>query len=121
MEDNIYEIIDQLNDAGLSLNDLEKIKPLIGSDDFNATFNIVTSMNAALQPIGKEALRKELKIASIQYHENEKVIRLRKITRPLLPLAAASILIACIITLFHIITDYNNPNHFVKQKTELVK
>jgi hypothetical protein len=121
MEDNIIEIIDQLNDAGISLNDLEKIKPFIGLEDFNATFNIVTSMNAALQPIGQNVLRDELKKASIIYHENENVIRLRKITRYSFPLIAASIFIVCIITILHVITDYNNPNHYRKQKTELVK
>ena len=120
-EEDVLIIIDKLTGAKVSLQELEEVKPLIGTDDFTETYQIVESMGAVVLPIGREELKKEIELAAAIYHEEVKVVRLRKINRFILPAIAASFLIVCVSSIIHILTDYNNPKNFRKTYIETIK
>jgi len=120
-DEEVLEVIDKLTNARVTLEELEELKPLIGTEDFTDTYLIVESMETALQPIGRAELKSELESAAVNYHEEVKVGKLRSINRFLLPAIAASLLVVCATNIVHLITDYNNPKNFRKTYIETIK
>lgn len=120
-QEDILQVIDKLTGAKITLTELEEIKPLIGTDDFTETYELVQTMETALQPLGRAELKKELQETAKQYHEEQKTVRLRKINRWILPAVAACVLVICSVSVVHKLTDYNNPRNFSKAYSQNIK
>ena len=58
----LIEVIDKLTEAHVTLTELAQIQPLIGTEDFTETFEIITAMSTALQPIGRATLKAALEV-----------------------------------------------------------
>lgn len=117
----LIEVIDKLTEAHVTLTELAQIQPLIGTEDFTETFEIITAMSTALQPIGRATLKAALEVAATTYHDEVKTTQLRTINRWLMPAIAACVLVVCATSIVHIITDYNNPKNYRKVYLETIK
>ena len=120
-EEDILLIIDKLAMADISLAELNKIKNLIDTEDFIENFNLVTSLETALEPLGRELLRNEIKEASKMYHNQAKVVNLNNVKRIALPSIAAAIIVICCIAIFIQATDYNNPKNYRRESLASIK
>jgi archaellum biogenesis protein FlaJ (TadC family) len=120
-QEALIEVIDKLTDAHVTLAELAQIQPLIGTEDFTETFEIVAAMPITLQPIGRATLATALDKAAKGYHEDVKTEKLRTINRWLMPAIAASVLVVCATSIVHVITDYNNPKNYRKVYLETDK
>ena len=120
-QEDILIVIDKLTDARVSLHELNEIKPLIGTEDFTETYNIIAAIEIALQAEGRVALKKEMEVAAKEYYEKVKVVKIRKFNRWLLPSIAAVLLVICSVSIVQVITDYNNPKNFRKIYLENIK
>ena len=87
--EDVLIVIDKLTDANVTLQELNEIKPLIGTTDFTETYEIVAAMEIALQEEGRLALKKEMEEASKEYLEEVKGVKIRQFNRWLLPSIAA--------------------------------
>jgi hypothetical protein len=120
-EEDVLQVIDKLTNARITLEELDELKPLIGTEDFTETYRIVEAMETVLQPTGRAELKKELEAAAANYHEEVKVGKLRSINRFALPAIAASVAICFATSIVHVITDYNNPKNYRKTYIENIK
>ena len=120
-QEDVLMVIDKLNEAGITLNALEEIKPLIGTADFMETYEIVQGIEVAIQPLGRLELKNDLIIAAKEYHNEEKIVQLRKINRFVLPAIAAIFMIVCSVTIIQALTDYNSPKNYRKVYSEKLK
>jgi tRNA(Leu) C34 or U34 (ribose-2'-O)-methylase TrmL len=78
-------------------------------------------METVLQPLGRAELKKELQDASVNYHDEVKVGKLRNINRFAMPAVAAVLLVVCATNVVHALTDYNNPKNYRKTYVENIK
>jgi len=120
-QEDVLIVIDKLTDAKISLNELNEIKPLIGTEDFTETYLIVAAMEETLQAEGRLILKKEIEVAAKEYHDELKVVKIKQFNRWMLPSIAAVLLVVCSVSVIQVITDYNNPKNFRKIYIENIK
>jgi hypothetical protein len=118
IDEKILLIVDKCINAKLSQRELQQISAISNTADFQETYLLMENLESVATPFGRSDLKKEIIIASKEYHKEAKNGRLKNISQWTVPAIAASVLLICSITVINTLTSYNNPKHFRKSYIE---
>ncbi len=114
MNERIDQTINKLVLHDFKLQDLEELKPHLGSSEFTMDYNLAENIKTIIVNDAREEIKSEIMDLIKEEKSKAKKVKVINIQTLGLKSIAACFLIICTISVIYTASSYNNEKHFSK-------